>query len=134
MPCVGPDGRRLVSANDRGRVVNDDAQINIFMSLDFIRDKAGEMAHAKANRVYMEEYRKTIKAVLMQEAESAGAKASATQEREAYAHIAYQAHLSALQVAIENEEKLRWLMVAAQAKIEVWRSLESSRRIEAKTL
>ena len=114
--------------------MSDEAQINIFKSLDWIRDNAPAMAQAKAERVYMEEYRKTIKAVLMQKAEASGAKASATQEREAYAHTEYQAHLLGLQSAVEKEEAFRWLMVAAQAKIEVWRSLESSRRIEAKTL
>ena len=117
-----------------GGSMNKDAEINIFMSLDYIRNNASAMAVAKAQRVYMEEYRKTVKALLMQKAEAAGAKASATQEREAYAHTEYQAHLVALQVAVETEEYYRWMLVAAQAKIEVWRSLESSRRIEAKTL
>jgi len=42
--------------------------------------------------------------------------------------------LKALQVAVEEEERLRWLMVAAEARIEVWRTLESSRRIEKKTI
>ena len=114
--------------------MNDDAQINIFQCLDYIRDTAPDMAQAKAERVYMEEYRKTVKAVLMQKAEALGAKSAATQEREAYANTEYQIHLKALQSAVEKEERYRWMMVAASAKIEVWRSIESSRRIEAKTL
>jgi len=38
-----------------------------------------------------------------------------------------------LRVAIEEAERLRWLMIAAEAKIEVWRSLESSARMEGKS-
>ena len=33
---------------------------------------------------------------------------------------------------IMDEEKYRWEMVAAQARIEVWRSQEASNRIEYK--
>ena len=79
----------------------------------------------KANRVYVEEFRKTLKARLMK---SSGQEAIGAQEREAYAHDSYAQHLLALQSAVEEEEALRWLMVAAQAKIDVWRSLNASNR------
>jgi len=111
-----------------------DAEINIFRCLDFLRDNAAAYATAKANRAYLEEYRKTLKAQLMIESEQAGAKSSATQERDAYAHAKYKQHLLGLEDAIKIEEELRWKLVAAQAKIEAWRTIESSRRYEAKTL
>ena len=111
-----------------------EAEINIFRCLDFLRDNASAYATAKANRAYLEEYRKTLKAQLMIESEQAGAKSAATQERDAYAHTNYINHLCALQEAIQIEEDLRWKLVAAQAKIEAWRTIESSRRYEAKTL
>lgn len=114
--------------------MQDDSQIQIFRALDFIRDNALVYAQAKANRIYLEEYRKTMKALCMQSAEAGGVHAISAQERDAYATLKYAEHLEALREAIEREEELRWLMVAAQAKIEVWRSLESSRRIEAKTV
>ncbi len=98
-------------------------------AVDFIRDNATHLAEAKAHRVYCEEYRKTLKAQLM--AENV-ALAFAAQEREAYAHPSYEAHLKAIQEAVEAEERLRWLMVAAQARIEVWRSLESTARAEGR--
>lgn len=85
-------------------------------------------AQAKANRIYCEEFRKTIKARLMQEAEFAGHKTAASQEREAYAADSYEAHLLALQAAVEAEETLRWKLVAAEAAVEVWRSMEASNR------
>lgn len=86
---------------------------------------SGPYAEAKANRVYLDEYKKTLKALLMKASKE---KTSAAQETEAYSHPDYQAHLKALQAAVEEEEKLRWRLVASQAAIEVWRSQESSNR------
>lgn len=112
----------------------DDAEINVFKCLDFIRDNAPQYAQAKANRVYLEEYRKSMKSMLMKQAESNGHNAVSAQEREAYADPGYVRHLEGLKEAVAVEEELRWMMIAAQAKIEVWRTLESTRRIEAKTV
>jgi hypothetical protein len=111
-----------------------DTEINIFRSLDFIRDNAPLYAKAKSERVYLEEFRKSKKALLMADAEKAGHKSAAMQEREAYAHPEYMQLLEGLKNAVEEEEKFRWLMVAAQAKIEAWRTIEANRRAEAKTL
>jgi len=99
-------------------------------ALDFIRDNATPLAQAKANRIYLEEFRKTQKAILMREAEDDGMVTIAAQEREAYSHEKYQKLLLGLKEAVQEEERLRWLMIAAQAKIEVWRSFESSKRAE----
>lgn len=104
-------------------------EISPFKALDFIRDNAEDYASAKANVVYMTEYRKTIKALLMNEST---AKTESAKESYAYAHENYIKHLKALAESIEKAEQLRWLMIGAQAKIEVWRSLESSARAEGK--
>lgn len=109
-------------------------EINIFKALDYLRDTAPAYAKAKAERVYLEEFRKTKKALCMKVAETRGVTTSASQEKEAYADPEYQQLLMALKVAVEQEETLRWRIVAAQAKIEVWRSLESSRRTEQKII
>ena len=90
-----------------------------------IWDNAPKLAQAKANRVYLEEYRKTLKAQLMK---ACGLEAIGAQEREAYAHADYVAHLEALKEAVQAEELMRWRMVADQASVEVWRSLEASGR------
>lgn len=111
-----------------------DAEINIFAALDYIRDNAPAYANAKAERVYLEEFRKTKKAMLMRDAELHGHKTAAAQEREAYSHPEYVAVLNGLKDAVAEEERLRWLFVAAQARIDAWRSLESSRRVESKVL
>lgn len=88
-------------------------------------DTAPRLAQAKAERVYMEEYRKTLKALLMKQS---GAKSSAEQERDAYAHDDYIAHLDGLREAVEAEEVLRWRMTTDAASVEVWRSTEASNR------
>ena len=106
-------------------------EIDVFRCLDFIRDNAKKYAEAKANRVFLEEWRKTLKARLM--AQQLGDPVNA-QERHAYAHSEYAELLEGLKVAIEQEENLRWKLIAAQAKIEVWRSLSANQRAEAKVL
>ena len=83
------------------------------------------LAKSKATRIYLERYRDSLKAILMKACKE---KTSAGQEREAYADPAYIAHLGALRSAVEEEETLRWRMVASEAAIEVWRSTEASNR------
>lgn len=104
--------------------------ISPYKALDFMRDNAPLYAQAKAHVTYMTEYRKTLKAMLMNKC---NAKTQSEKEAFAYAHPDYQAHLVAQAAAIEEAERLRWLMVAAEAKIEVWRSLESSARAEGRS-
>lgn len=111
-----------------------EAEINIFRALDFIRDNAPAYAKAKAERIYLEEFRKTKKALCMKAALAGGVEAANAQEREAYADPEYRQVLEGLRAAVEEEERLRWLIVAAQARIEVWRSLEANRRAEIRTL
>jgi hypothetical protein len=100
-------------------------------AIDYIIKHAEMFAKAKAERIYLEEFRKSKKAILMKESfeETVGA-----QEREAYAHPDYRELLKGLREAIEIEEKLRWDLVAAQARVDVWRSIEASNRREARAL
>lgn len=86
---------------------------------------APEYAKAKAERVYLDEFRKSKKALLMQ---AHGDKPIGAQEREAYAHPEYIGLLAALRVAVETEETLRWRLVCAQTAVDVWRSTEASNR------
>lgn len=94
-------------------------------AIQVLWDTAPRLAKAKATRVYLEEYRKSLKAILMK---SSNQTTAVLQEREAYSDESYIAHLAGLRVAVEEEEKLRWRMVASQAAIEVWRSQEASNR------
>jgi len=87
-------------------------------AVDYLRDHAGDYAVAEAQLVYMQELRKTVKAQLMKGFELQGFKTDAAQQREAYADPKYVQHLVALQAAVEQRERTRWLMIAAQARIE----------------
>jgi hypothetical protein len=94
--------------------------------LDMIKETAPRYANAKAERIYLEEYRKSLKAILMR---SSKEKSAVAQEAEAYADKQYLDHLQALKIAVHGEEALRWRLVHAQAAIEVWRSTEASNRM-----
>jgi len=93
-----------------------------------IRDKAPAFGEAKAQRVYLEEFRKSKKALLMKDALTLGIEAANAQEREAYAHPSYQQLIRGLAEAIEKEETLRWELEAARLDIESWRSREATNR------
>ena len=103
--------------------------VSPFEALDYIRDNAKEYAMAKANVTYMMEYRKSLKAILMRECED---KTESAKMSYAYSHPNYVAHLKALQESVAIAEFLRWRMIGAEAKIEVWRSLEATNRTQDK--
>ena len=111
-----------------------DAYINIHKALDYLRDHAEKFAEAKANRIFLEEFRKTKKATLMRLAEHDGVKSAVAQERDSYAHPEYLELLHGLKAAVAEEERLRWMLIAAQAKIDVWRSLNASNRFVDKSV
>ncbi len=102
--------------------------INPQAAVEELWKAAPEHAKAKSERVYLEEFRKSKKALLMRDAELAGHKTAAAQEREAYSHPDYIAVLAGLRAAVEREELARWRMVSCQAAVEVWRSTEASNR------
>lgn len=94
-------------------------------ALDYLRDNADEAAKARAERIYVEEYRKTVKAQIMKEHPTLSA---VLQEREAYADPRYAAHLEAIRQAVQRDEHCRFLLTAAGAKIEAWRTQSSNER------
>jgi hypothetical protein len=99
--------------------------INPQKALDSMHKTGPQLAEARAERVYLEEYRKSLKALLMK---SSVQQSAVMQEREAYADAQYLEHLKALRIAVEKEEALRWRMVTSQTAIEVWRTMEASHR------
>jgi hypothetical protein len=62
----------------------------------------------------------------------AGTEVLGKQETFAYAHADYIEVLEGIKQAVEQEEKYRWLMTAAQARIEVWRTTQYSARMETR--
>jgi len=103
-------------------------QKSINDAVDYLYTHGRKYAEAKAHRVYLEEYRKSQKAMLMKAAMTAGIKTVAAAEIEAYSDPSYIEVLKGLEAATEAEETLRWGLVSAQARIDCWRSQEASNR------
>jgi len=97
-------------------------------AVEFILKTAPLFAKAKSDRVYIEEYRKSKKALLMQQASINGVQTLAAQERDAYADEEYQALLKGLAAAVEQEETLKWQLTAAQMRADIWRSENANNR------
>jgi len=100
-------------------------EINIGKALDFIRDNADSLAKAKAARIYLEQFRKSKKALLFNSAPEGTIQ---SKESHAYAHAEYILLLDNLKIAVEEEERLKWMMVAAQAKIDIYRTQQANNR------
>jgi hypothetical protein len=106
-----------------------DQEISPFKALDFMIANAKTLAQADRDLTYLVEFRKSKKALLMIECNE---KTESAKESYAYSHPDYIQILKAISEAKEKYIELRWLMTTAQAKIEVWRSLESSARAEGR--
>jgi hypothetical protein len=98
-------------------------------AVDHIIKHAKQFADAKAQRVFLEEFRKSKKALLMKQSLEP---ALGAQERDAYAHPEYIELLKGLKEAVEIEEKLRWDLIAAQARVDIWRTEQANLRLEGK--
>jgi len=94
-------------------------------AVDAIYHLSKGYAQAKANRVYLEQFRKSKKALLINEcAEGTGQ----TRESYAYAHPEYIELLEGLKVAVEKEQECFYKLKAAELRIDVWRTMEASNR------
>jgi hypothetical protein len=98
-------------------------------AIQFLIDTAEPYSKAKATRIYLEGFLKSRKAQLQSQA---GTEVIGKQETYAYAHADYIEILEGIRQAVEREERFRWLMTAAQARIEVWRTEQYSARMEVK--
>jgi hypothetical protein len=106
--------------------MTDDVEgINISKALNYIRDNAKGLAEAKANRIYLEQFRKSKKALLINQAPDGTIQ---SKESFAYAHKDYISLLDGLKIAVLQEEEHKWLMVGAQLKVEVYRTQQANNR------
>lgn len=97
-----------------------------------IRDIAAKYGDAKAQRIFLDEFKKSKKAMLMRDALLNGIEAATHQEREAYSNPEYLSLIKGLASAIEVEETLRWELESHRLDIEIWRSRESTARAQDK--
>ncbi len=105
--------------------------INPLKCAEYIQKTAPLFAKAKADRTFIENYLKTVKAreMSVSVATSLGAK-----EVEAYSSAAYVEQLEALRIAVEQEEMFKWNMTSAQLKADIWKVTEYSKRAELRNL
>ena len=94
-------------------------------AINFIIKNSERFAKAKAERVYLEEFRKSKKALLMSTCTEPTAVA---REQWAYSHPEYITLLDGIKESVEIEEQLRWSLIAAQMRVEVWRSENANNR------
>ena len=99
--------------------------IDPHLAIDFMLKNAKSYAKAKADVTYIEQFRKSKKAMLY-----ANAIGNTIADKDSYArsHPEYLELLDGLREAVEKAEGLRWQLIAAQARIDVWRSQEASNR------
>lgn len=102
-------------------ILDDDVE----KAVDYLRNNATKAAKAKAERIYMVEYRKVAKSQIMRENDD---KPVGVQEAMAYADPRYVQHLKVMRDAIEEDVYHEWMMKAADAKIEAWRTQQSNAR------
>ena|SRR3990167_2373125 len=86
---------------------------------------APAIAQARAEMVFADEYRKSLKAILMTESNEPAANA---REQFAYAHPKMLAHLQEIKRTVLNFEKLRAQREGATMKIEAWRTQSATYR------
>lgn len=100
-------------------------EIDPSKAIAYIVTNSADFAKAKAERVYIENFLRSKKSILMSEAKSSTISGA---EAEAYAHPEYIQLIEGLREAVAKEEELKWKLIAAQARIEVWRTTEASNR------
>jgi len=99
-------------------------------SIDYIIHHAPKMGELLSNRNYLDDFSRVIKSELMNEEEGT----LGNKEAYAYAHPRYKQHLLDKKEADRQYEELNWMMKAAQARIEVFKAQEYTKRQELKNL
>lgn len=99
-------------------------------AIDYMTKNAPEYAQAKADRVFIEGYINTVKARLMNQEEGT----LGNKEAYAKAHPDYVQQLEALKIATEKEEHLKYMLKAAELRVEIWKVQEYTKRAELRNL
>ena len=100
-------------------------------AVDYMLRTAPRFAQARAQRLHIEEFRKSKKALLMQQSDG---KTVSEREAYAYAHPEYVQLLDGYKVAVEAEETFRWKLKAAELEVDIWRSREASNRSQDRSM
>jgi hypothetical protein len=94
-------------------------------AINFMIKNSEAYSQAKADVTYLTEHRKTVKAIGFQRSLK---NTMAEKEADAYTTAEYISCVEGLREAVAEAERLRWMLVAAQARVDCWRSMEASNR------
>ena len=100
-------------------------------ALDMLELTSPRYAKAKGERVHLDDFRKVQLAILY---EQAVGRTVADKENWCRAHPEYQNTIKAHSDAVANEAARYWKLKLAETQIEVWRTIQATRRSEAKIL
>lgn len=94
-------------------------------ALEWMMDNVTKLSQAVANRKYLEDYRKVKWSALV-----LNSPPGTVSSKEAWAtsHTDYVGVLKGLKVAVQEESELKHLFTIAEAKIEVWRTIQANNR------
>jgi len=106
-------------------------EINPEKAIRYIQEHAEKYAKAKGDVAYTENYLKVVKSQQMNKSESSSL---GQREADAYASADYLQAITANKQAVEEEAHLKWMLTAAQARIEVWKTTQFTMRQEMKNL
>jgi hypothetical protein len=106
-------------------------EINPEKAIRYIQENAEKYAKAKGDVAYTENYLKVVKSQQMNKSESSSL---GQREADAYASADYLQAITANKQAVEEEAHLKWMLTAAQARIEVWKTTQFTMRQEMKNL
>lgn len=100
-------------------------------AIEYIKANAKPYAVAKGNVAYTENYLKVVKSQQMNKSDSGSL---GQREADAYASAEYQVAVQANREAIEEEAHLKFMIMAAQSRIEVWKVEAYNTRAELRNL
>jgi hypothetical protein len=86
---------------------------------EYLRNTAKEAAKKEAERGYVEDYQKVVKANIMAKHMELPVNA---QEREANRSVEYITHLETVQFAREQDIEIQYLREAAKLKVSMWQT------------
>ena len=107
-------------------------RMDIERELHYLKGVADEYAKQKAHMEYLKEFRKSKKAMLINEAAQQGLKTAQERESYAYSHEEYLCLLDGLKVSTEESERLRILIKTCEMQIDAKKTAEMKQMAEMK--
>ena len=92
--------------------------MNIEKEIHYLKTYAAEYAKQRAHAEYLKEFRKSKKAMLINESVKQGCKTAQERESYAYSHEEYLCLLDGLKIATEEAERLRIMIKTAELQID----------------